>query len=181
MDPGTLLWKWNNGNEKQELYSPGNVRVVGSNNRIYFVTPQRFLTILESNTGKTLLRTAKWKVRESMGKSQDGNWFYAKTMDGELLRLPLSDSLQLTEENLVSQSKVLDLKIGYEHNPAPILEKNGKIYVGSRKGEVVIVDATKFEIIKAIKLGSSSINGFSIDEKGNVWTSIIEGGLYMLE
>ena len=102
-------------------------------------------------------------------------------MDGELLRLPLSDNLELTEENLVSQSKVLDLKIGYEHNPAPILEKNGKIYVGSRKGEVVIVDANKFEIIKVIKLGSSSINGFSIDEKGSVWTSLIEGGIYLLE
>ena len=178
---GALLWKWNNGNEKQELYSPGNVNVVASNKRLYFVTPQRFLTILDLNTGKTLLRTSKWKVRESMGKSQDGKWFYAKTMDGELLRLPLSDNLELTEENLVSQSKVLDLKIGYEHNPAPILEKNGKIYVGSRKGEVVIVDANKFEIIKVIKLGSSSINGFSIDEKGSVWTSLIEGGIYLLE
>lgn len=178
---GALLWKWNNGNEKQELYSPGNVNVVASNKRLYFVTPQRFLTILDLNTGKTLLRTSKWKVRESMGKSQDGKWFYAKTMDGELLRLPLSDNLELTEENLVSQSKVLDLKIGYEHNPAPILEKNGKIYLGSRKGEVVIVDANKFEIIKVIKLGSSSINGFSIDEKGSVWTSLIEGGIYLLE
>jgi outer membrane protein assembly factor BamB/predicted phosphohydrolase len=178
---GELLWKWNNGNEKQELYSAGNVGLVSSNNRLYFVTPQRFLTILDINTGKTLLRTSKWKVRESMGKSQDGKFFYAKTMDGELLRLPLNDDLELTEENLVKESKVLDLKIGYEHNPAAILENNGKIYLGSRKGEVVIVDANKFEVIKTLNLGTSSVNGFTTDDNGTVWTSLIEGGIYLLK
>jgi outer membrane protein assembly factor BamB/predicted phosphohydrolase len=178
---GELLWKWNNGNEKQELYSAGNVTAVSSNNRLYFVTPQRFLTILDINTGGTLLRTSKWKVRESMGKSQDGKFFYAKTMDGALLRLPLSDTLELTEENLVQQSKILDLKIGYEHNPATILENNGKIYLGSRKGEVIIVDANKFEVLKTLNLGTSSVNGFTIDENGTVWTSLIEGGIYQLE
>jgi outer membrane protein assembly factor BamB/predicted phosphohydrolase len=178
---GELLWKWNNGNEKQELYSAGNVGGVSSNNRLYFVTPQRFLTIFDINTGKTLLRTSKWKVRESMGKSQDGKFFYAKTMDGELLRLPLSDDLELTEENLVKESRILDLKIGYEHNPAAILENNGKIYLGSRKGEVVIVDANKFEVIKTLNLGTSSVNGFTTDDNGTVWTSLIEGGIYRLE
>jgi outer membrane protein assembly factor BamB len=178
---GELIWKWNNGNDKQVLYSAGNVNVVSSKSRLYFVTPERFLTILEIVTGKTLLRTSKWKVRESMGKSQDGKWFYAKTMNGELLRLPLNDELELTEENLINQSKLLDLKLGYEHNPAAILENNGKIYIGSRKGEVVIVDSEKFQVIKEIRIGSSSVNGFSVDDKGNVWTSLIEGGIYLLE
>ena len=178
---GKLIWKWNNGNDKQILYSAGNVNMVSTKNRLYFVTPQRFLTILDIETGKTLLRTQKWKIRESMGKSQDGKWFYGKTMDGLLLRLPLSDDLELTEENLVNQSKVLDLKLGYEHNPAAILENKNKIYVGSRKGEVLIVDASKFEIIKQINLGSSSVNGFTIDDKGQVWASLIEGGIFLLE
>ena len=178
---GTLIWKWNNSNNKQVLYSAGNVNMVASKNRLYLVTPERFLTILEIETGKTLLRTSKWRVRESMGKSQDGKWFYAKTMEGELLRLPLNDELQLTEENLVNQSKVLDLKLGYEHNPAGIVENKNKIYTGSRKGEVVVVDAEKFEIIKQINLGSSSVNGFSVDDQGKVWTSLIEGGIYLLE
>ncbi|MDQ8014203.1 MAG: PQQ-binding-like beta-propeller repeat protein [Flavobacterium nitrogenifigens] len=178
---GKLIWKWNNGNDKQILYSAGNVNMVASKNRLYFVTPQRFLTILDIETGKTLLRTQKWKIRESMGKSQDGKWFYGKTMEGELVRVPLNDAIELTEENVISQSKVLDLKWGYEHNPAVILEKNNKIYLGSRKGEVVIVDATKFEIIKQINLGSSSINGFTLDDKGQVWASLIEGGIFLLE
>lgn len=178
---GKLIWKWNNGNEKQILYSAGNVNMVSSKNRLYFVTPQRFLTILDIETGETLLRTSKWKVRESMGKSQDGKWFYAKTMNGELLRLPLNDDIELTEESFVNQGKILDLKLGYEHNPAPVLEKNNKIYIGSRKGEVLIIDAKKFEIINQINLGSSSVNGFSVDDKGQVWTSLIEGGIYLLD
>lgn len=178
---GTLIWKWNNGNNKQVLYSAGNVNMAASKNRLYLVTPERFLTILDIETGKTLLRTSKWKVRESMGKSQDGKWFYAKTMEGELLRLPLNDDLELNEQNLINQSKILDLKLGYEHNPAGIVENKNKIYTGSRKGEVVVVDAEKFEIIKQINLGSSSVNGFTIDDKGQVWTSLIEGGIYLLE
>ncbi|MBZ4033393.1 PQQ-binding-like beta-propeller repeat protein [Flavobacterium sp. 17A] len=177
---GELIWKWNNGNDKQILYSAGNVNMVSTKSRLYFVTPQRFLSILDIETGKTLLRTSKWKIRESMGKSQDGKWFYGKTMDGLLLRVPLSDDLELTEENVEKQSKVLDLKLGYEHNPAGILEKDNKIYIGSRKGEVIIVDAEKFEIIKQITLGSSSVNGFTIDNQGRVWTSLIEGGIYLL-
>ncbi|GAA4125941.1 PQQ-binding-like beta-propeller repeat protein [Flavobacterium chungbukense] len=178
---GNLIWKWNNGNDKQILYSAGNVNMVSTKSRLYFVTPQRFLTILDIETGKTLLRTQKWKIRESMGKSQDGKWFYGKTMDGELVRVPLNDAIELTEESFVNQSKVLDLKWGYEHNPAGIIEKNNKIYIGSRKGEVVIVDAVKFEIIKQINLGSSSINGFTVDDKGQVWASLIEGGIFLLE
>ena len=34
---GELLWKWNNGNEKQELYSAGNAGLVSSKNRLYLV------------------------------------------------------------------------------------------------------------------------------------------------
>ncbi len=132
-------------------------------------------------SGETLLRTSKWTIRESMGTSEDGTWFYGKTMDGELFRLPLNDDLDLSEENLVNHSKVLDLKIGYEHNPAPILEVNNKIYIGSRKGEVVIVDAEKFEIIRTLTLGTSSVNGFTVDQQGRVWTSLIEGKIFMLE
>lgn len=178
---GNLIWKWNNGNDKQILYSAGNVNMVSTKNRLYFVTPQRFLTVLDIETGKTLLRTSKWKIRESMGKSQDGKWFYGKTMDGELVRVPLNDEIELTEENVIAQSKVLDLKLGYEHNPAGILENKNKIYIGSRKGEVIIIDAEKFEIIKQINLGSSSINGFTVDDKGQVWASLIEGGIFLLK
>ena len=93
----------------------------------------------------------------------------------------MNDDIELTEESFVSQGKILDLKLGYEHNPAPILEKNNKIYIGSRKGEVLIIDAKKFEIIEQINLGSSSVNGFSVDDKGQVWTSLIEGGIYLLD
>ena len=34
---GELLWKWNNGNEKQEYYAAGNVGLISSKNRLYLV------------------------------------------------------------------------------------------------------------------------------------------------
>lgn len=177
---GELIWKWNNDKPTQLLYSPGNVNVVATAKRVYMVSPERYLTILDKNTGKTLLRTNKWKVREAMGRSQDGNYFYAKTMDGELLRLPLNDDLTLTEENLVENSIILNLNLGYDHNPAAILEHQNKIYIGSRKGEVVIVDALSMKLLQTIVLGNSSVNGFTTDQQGQVWTSLIEGTLFKL-
>lgn len=177
---GELVWKWNNGS-KQVLYSPGNINMVASKSRLYIVAPDRNISIIDINNGETLLRTNQWKVRESMGKSEDGKYFYAKTMNGELLRLPLNDEIDLTEENLISASLLLDLKLGYEHNPAPILENKNLIYVGSKKGEVVVIDARKFQIKNILYLGSSSVNGFTLDEKGRVWTSLIEGSLFLLD
>ena len=63
---GSLRWKWNNG-KPQKLYSPGNITPVCSDNKVFIVAPDRFMTALDLKTGKEIWRTNRHQVRESMG------------------------------------------------------------------------------------------------------------------
>ena len=167
---GKLLWSWNNG-KKAELLSPGNVKVVVVKGTVFLVAPDRFMTALDLQTGKQLWRSNEYKVRESMGVSEDESAIYAKTMDGQLIAVePSKDSFKL--------KWMVDLGIGYEHNPCPIVAYKGTIYLGSRKGEVVAVDE-RSHILKFIeKVGYSSVNSFEVDSYGDIWFSLIEGSVF---
>ena len=78
------------------------------------------------------------------------------------------------------------------NNPNAAFPKNGFILKATKEGlfffsstdpadDTPIIPVVKFEIIKQINLGSSSINGFTLDDKGQVWASLIEGGIFLLE
>lgn len=173
-DNGSLIWKWNNG-KTAELLSPGNVKSQVIGNTVYLVAPDRYMTAIDLNTGRTLWRDNSYKVRESMGISTDGKTIYAKTMDGELLAVRANDKQ-------FEKLWLLDTGLGYEHNPCPIVEFNGVIYLGSRKGEVVLVDAITGKMVAKEKIGNSSVNSFTIDSAQEmVWCSLIEGSIFKLQ
>ncbi len=169
---GQLLWSWNNG-KKVDLLSPGNVRVVATDKAVFLVAPDRYMTALNINTGEVLWRSNDYTVRESMGVSADGQTVYAKTMDGKLLAVEASTQ----KFNLLWS---VDAGIGYEHNPCPTIEHNGVVYMGSRKGEVVAVDAQTHQLLWIEKVGYSSVNSFTVDEKGTLWLSLVEGLVFRI-
>jgi outer membrane protein assembly factor BamB/predicted MPP superfamily phosphohydrolase len=170
---GTLRWTWSNGKEV-DMLSPGNVKVSVIGDVVYLVAPDRFMTALDINTGKQLWRSNAYKVRESMGVSADSSAIYAKTMDGELVAVePNPKSFNLLWR--------VDAGIGYEHNPCPIVEHKGIVYMGSRKGEVIAVDATSHKLLWVEKVGTSSVNGFTVDEAGDLWFSLIEGSVFRMK
>lgn len=169
---GELRWKWNNG-KRANLLSPGNVAPVVSNQKLFLVAPDRYMTALDLESGKELWRSNRYKVRESMGLSADGSMVYAKLMDGELLAVS-------TTSEAFDPLWVVDLEVGYEHNPAPIVEHNGEIYIGTRQGVVVTVDAAMQQVVRRQKLGNSSINAFTVDKEGVIYCSLIEGSIFQV-
>jgi outer membrane protein assembly factor BamB/predicted phosphohydrolase len=169
---GQAKWTWNNG-KKADLLSPGNVKLFATDKAVFLVAPDRFMTALDVNTGRQLWRNNEYKVRESMGASADGKAIYAKTMDGKLIAVePNAEKFNLLWS--------VDTGIGYEHNPCPIVEHKGVVYLGSRKGEVVAVDAASHKLLWVEKVGMSSVNGFTVDEAGDLWLSLIEGSVFRL-
>ena len=84
METGALEWKWNNGKDRNML-SPGNCVPVIANKKILVVAPDRYMTAIDWQTGKTVWRDKSHKYRESLGRSADGSRVYAKTMDGEIV------------------------------------------------------------------------------------------------
>lgn len=170
---GHLKWKWNNGKNFNQL-GPGNVVPVVTPNRIYIVAPDRYMTAIDRQTGKTIWRNNEHKYRESLGCSEDGTRIYAKTMDGELVAVDATC-------NEFNKLWVVDMKLGYEHAPCIVAEKDGIVYAGSRRGLVVAVNPNTQEIIDTYNLGKSETNGIDIDPtSGNIYTSLIEGTIFRL-
>ena len=169
---GTLHWQWNNGREVN-LYSPGNVVPVVTPDHVVIVAPDRFATAVDRKSGTELWREKNEnKVRESLGRSADGKVAYAKTMDGELVAMSTGDKYELLWK--------VDLGFGYEHAPCIVLEHDGFIYCGSRRGMLAVVDATTHQLVFTSQLGSSEFNGFEVDENGDVYCSLIEGTIWRI-
>lgn len=169
---GEVIWQWTNGRTANML-SPGNVVPAVVDDKVIIVAPDRYMTAIDLNSGKELWRTNKYKVRESLGLSEDGKRVYAKLMDGEILAVS-------TEGNTYNDLWCEDLGIGYEHNPCPNVENKGIVYLGSREGIVVAFDPQSRKVLWKEKAGHSSVNAFTVDEKGDVWCSLIEGSVFKL-
>ena len=170
---GALHWQWNNG-KNVNLYSPGNVVPVVTPNHVVTVAPDRFTTALDRKSGQQLWREKNDnKVRESLGHSTDGKVAYAKTMDGELVAMSTGDQYEMLWK--------VDLGFGYEHAPCIVLEHNGYIYCGSRRGMLAVVNASTHRLEFTYRLGSSEVNGFELDSAtGTIYCSLIEGTIYRI-
>ena len=169
---GALHWQWNNG-RNVNLYSPGNVVPVVTPERVVIVAPDRVTTAIDRKSGTELWREKNEnKVRESLGHSADGKVAYAKTMDGELVAMSTGEKYQFLWK--------VDLGFGYEHAPCIVLEDNGYIYCGSRRGMLAVVNATTHQLEFTYRLGTSEVNGFEIDERGNIYCSLIEGTIWQI-
>ncbi|MDP4201378.1 MAG: PQQ-binding-like beta-propeller repeat protein [Bacteroidota bacterium] len=169
---GALIWKWNNG-KAQDLYSPANCVPAVHDGKVIIVAPDRYMTALDLSTGKQLWRSNQYQVRESQGVSADGKTVYAKLMDGQLLAVS-------SESSEYKPLWTVDAGLGYEHAPCPIQEQNGVVYLGSRNGVVVAVDAASHKVLWSFKEGNSEVNQFSCDAQGNVYFSLIEGKIYKI-
>ena len=170
---GALQWQWNNG-RNVNLYSPGNVVPVVTSDHVVIVAPDRVTTAIDRRSGTQLWREKNEnKVRESLGRSADGSVAYAKTMDGELVAMSTGDSYQMLWK--------VDLGFGYEHAPCIVLEHDGYIYCGSRRGMLAVVNATTHQLEFTYSMGSSEVNGFEVDERGDVYCSLIEGTIWRIQ
>ena len=167
---GTLRWQWDNG-KTANLYSPGNVVPVVTADHVVIVAPDRVSTCLNRSTGEQLWREKNDnKVRESLGRSADGKVAYAKTMDGELIAMSTGDKYELLWK--------VDLGFGYEHAPCIVLEHDGFIYCGSRRGMLAVVNAATHKLVFTYQLGTSEVNGFEVDNRGDIYCSLIEGTIW---
>ncbi len=170
---GKLRWKWNNGKDSNML-GPGNVVPVVNDDKVIVVAPDRYMTAIDRKSGKQLWRNKDFKYRESLGCSSDGKRAYAKTMDGELVAVDAtSDTFNLLW--------AVDMKLGYEHAPCVVVEQDGVVYAGSRRGIVSAIDPIKKEMLWSLPLGVSEINGIDIDPStGDIYLSLIEGTIWRI-
>lgn len=173
---GKLKWKWNNG-KSANMLGPGNCVPVVAGNRVFVVAPDRYMTALDKKTGEVIWRTnfdGKYKVRESLGISQDKKYVLAKTMDGELIAVR-------TDCTTPEPAFVVDAGFGYEHTPCIVAESKGIAYLGSKTGVLAAIDTKNKSLLWTYKLGSSAMNGFEIAKDGTIYTSLIDGSIWEIK
>ena len=170
---GRLRWCWNNG-KTANMLGPGNVVPVIAGDKVIIVAPDRYMTMLDRATGRQLWRDNSHRYRESLGHSEDGTRVYAKTMDGELVAVDATSPV-------FKELWTVDLGLGYEHAPCVIVEKDGYVYTGSRRGIVTISRADGSGLVAQLPLGVSEINGIDVDPTtGDIYVSLIEGTIYRI-
>lgn len=147
---GSLVWKWNNGNGNPKL-SPASVWPVAANGKVFFAAPDRYFTCLDAETGEQIWRTKEYKVRETVGLSEDGKTVYSKCMWDTVVAMDATTLEPVTRW-------ATHAEFGYEHNPAMPLEKDGILWVSTKNGLLLGMDAQTGKVLWRHKIGNSILN-----------------------
>ena len=147
---GSLVWKWNNGNGNPKL-SPASVWPVAANGKIFITAPDRYFTCLDAETGAQVWRTKEYKVRETVGLSEDGKTVYSKCMWDTIVAMDATTTEPITRW-------ATHAGFGYEHNPAMPLEKDGTLWVSTKNGLLLGMNTTTGEVLWRHKIGNSILN-----------------------
>lgn len=170
---GTLLWKWNNGSANR-MFSPAMVTPVATNGIVYIAAPDRYLTAIDAKNGQTLWRNKEATVRESIGLSADSSLVYGKTMQDEVVAY----KTQATDPGLAWK---LNLGFGYEHVPSMLVEKDNKVFFGTKNGVVYAFDPKKQQSLWAHKIDNSMINTVNVIDSKNILVSTMDGKIALLQ
>lgn len=169
---GAKIWEWSNGSPNRML-SPAACYPVASNDRIFIVAPDRYMTALDAQNGQVIWRANKEKelgirVRESMGLSEDGQLVYVKTMDGQLLGI----STKTDTMEVAWKSK---LQLPYELTPSAILARDGLIFVPSHSGLVSAIRASDGEVVWQYKISNAMVNPMTVLPNRKLAASTMDG------
>ncbi len=173
---GKPKWIWSNGHSNRML-SPAQVVPVATHGRIYLASPDRYMTVLDEQTGELIWRynDPENRVRESIGISEDGRTVYAKTMDGNILAIDAT----VSERKIKWISSGEDM--GYELTPTPVVEKDGVVYVPTDKGLIYAYRASDGAFLWKYRISNGLINMILPTDKGELYVSAMDGKLVKLK
>ena len=147
---GSLRWKWSNGNSGT-LLSPAAVWPVAADGKIFIAAPDRYMTAVDGTTGKTVWRTNRYQVRETVGISVDGKRIFARCMTDTVVAFSASAS---TPE----MAWVTDCKYGYDIDPSMPMEKEGVLFFGTKNGLVYALDGATGNILWRHRVGVTIVH-----------------------
>jgi outer membrane protein assembly factor BamB len=127
---GKVLWRWEG---KGTLFSPAACWPVGAGGKVFFVAPDRNMTALDAGTGDVVWRSGAHQVRETIGGSADGERVFVRLMRDTIMAFSASASCP----EAVWTTAV---GFGYDINAGMIVEKEGKVFYGTKDGEVVSLE-----------------------------------------
>jgi outer membrane protein assembly factor BamB/predicted phosphodiesterase len=170
---GSLLWKWSNGNAGV-LLSPAACWPVAANGKVFIVAPDRFMTAIDAQTGKTIWRSKQHQVRECVGISGDGKRIYVRCMTDTVVAF--SSSSSSPEEVWAT-----NCGYGYDIDPSMPIERDGVVYFGTKNGLVFALDSKSGAILWQHKIGVTIANTPLPLENRRVIISDLDGKISLIE
>jgi len=164
---GALAWKWSDV-RAHDLYSPAACHPVAGDNKIYAASPDRFLNAIDAESGKTIWRSNKYKVRESAGISENGSRVYAKCMNDTMFAVS-------TKTGRPEYEWIKNFDYGYDHTPSMIMEKDGTAFVSVRYGMLFAFDGGSGAIKWKYKYGNTFINTILPLDENSVLITNMDG------
>lgn len=170
---GQLLWKWSDG-RPGVLYSPAAVCPVATLDKVFIAAPDRYLSCISAADGSTLWRSKEFKVRETVGISEDKRIVFARTMWDTVVAIdPSADELK--------PIWISNVEYGYDIDPSMPVEKDGTLFFGTKDGFVYALDAVTGEIIGIHRLSVALINTVVPLDGKRVVATAIDGTVALLE
>jgi outer membrane protein assembly factor BamB/predicted phosphodiesterase len=168
-----LRWKWSNGSPVIN-YSPAACIPVVKDSVVYVVAPDRFLSAIDLGSGKTLWRTKEATVRESIGISEDGKMVYGKTMQDTVAAF-------YTNKEAPQAAWKMHVGFGYEHVPSMLIQKEGRIFFGTKNGVVYCIDPATQQTSWAYKIDNSMVNTVNVLNGRKLIASTMDGKVCLLK
>ncbi len=171
-ETGKLIWKWK-GDRAGTFYSPAACMPVVSDGIVFFAAPDRKLTALNIKNGTQLWRTGKYKVRETVGLSEDGEKLFIRTMNDSILAIPVSEKLE-------QPLWVTNCNFGYDISSAQIVEKDGVIFYPTKNGMIYSLDAETGKILWQHKISNGFVNTITPINNHQIITTDFDGKITLI-
>ena len=170
---GDIIWKWQGG-RPYALFSPAACWPVASQGKIFIVAPDRYMTAIDAKTGKTIWRTNRYKVRETIGISANGQRVYAKCMRDTVFAVnpssPKPDYLWIK-----------NFKYGYEFANSMIEEKDGIAYFGTKNGLIIAFKGQNGQLLWKHKIDNSFVNTVLPLDNKQIVVATMDGRIQLLQ
>lgn len=170
---GVLNWKWNNGSTIRN-YSPASCIPVASDDIVYIMAPDRYISAIDVLNGQTIWRSKDGGVRESIGIAANGKWIYGKSMKDTIVGYATGRDTQKATWKLA-------VGFGYEHVPSMLIEKDGLVFFGTKNGVVYCIEPEKQEVIWSHKIDNSMVNTVNVLGDRKIVVATMDGKLSLLQ
>ncbi len=169
---GRLKWQWQDGRPGL-LYSPAACWPVIVENKVFIVAPDRAMTAINLQTGKTIWRETGHKVRESIGVWSSGNSIVARTMQDTVISVNASaDHFQLNWKKYTS--------VDYDIAPNALIEADEHIFISTDGGYVICLEAKSGETLWGYRISDGLVNTLAAIDGSNVVSTATDGRVSLL-
>ncbi len=147
---GQENWVWRGGRQGI-LYSPATCWPISNGRHAFFTAPDRVLTAVDLESGQTVWRSARHRVRESIGINTAGDVGFARCMWDTVFAFS-------TDGETADILWETDLQYGFDIDPSMPVERRGLLWIAAQNGKVYVLQARSGKLLERISLSTDCLN-----------------------